>query len=167
MMNEDGLALPHSSFSIPHSSFHCGGHWMTLPRSGLEGGGGAVGRGVGAGRASVSGARAVRSTLPRVSGSAFGSSSPSRAGFWAADASPLAGFLFARAGSSAAGASLSETTISSFGMFDCGGRDLLRLGRGRRRLRLLRGEDLRGRGLLLGGLLRRRRGPRVLARAAP
>jgi hypothetical protein len=93
---------------------------MTLPRSGLEGGAGvcAVGRGVG--RVSASGGRAVRSESPRASPVGF-ESSPSRAGCGDGDVPTGLGFAFARAGSSAAGTPLSETTVRSFGMFADGG----------------------------------------------
>src|SRR5215218_6802761 len=109
---------------IHHSSFHCGGHGMTLPRLGSEEGAGVggVGRAVGAVRGSASGWRALRSESPRAPASVF-ESSASRAGCAGAlaFALPASGLRFARAGSSATGAPLSETTVRSLGMFDWGG----------------------------------------------
>src|SRR5215212_4695761 len=96
--------------------FYCGGHGMTLPRFGSEGGAGVggVGRAVGAVRGSASGWRALRSESARVPASFFGPS-PSRAGCEFALALPASGLRFARAGSSATGAPLSETTDRSLG----------------------------------------------------
>src|SRR5437868_14980905 len=116
MMNERHPAF-NSSFRIPHSSFHCGGHGMTFPCSGVGEGAGAAGcEDERAGCVSV-----VCELRPEVAArelsSAFGSLRFSLVGADAASRVLASVLFFERAASSVAGMPFSERTVGSLGAF--------------------------------------------------
>src|ERR1051326_3059245 len=111
-LRDERQATRYSSFITPHSSFHCGGHGMTLPRGvGVGAGGGADGRVV-----CASLVRALRSGSDARGLLSAESSRPVCAGVgvpWAGESA----LFFGRDGSALTGTPLSERTVGSFGAF--------------------------------------------------